>query len=241
MVNLNNAAAAEPPLPELMLVEDDPDQREELADFLRLSGFTVHEADSAEALWPALVRCRPRLFVLDIGLPGASGISLVDELRQRYGLAIGIVMVTARGFRNDKLDARSAGADDYLVKPVDFDELLVVLNNLQRRLQHSAAPEPVEMRWRLLIGDWSLLAPNGQTLSLSEPEFRLVQVLIAACGEAVERRQIVVELGHDLAYYDLRRLDVLISRLRQKVHQQLGLELPVRTVHGVGYAFLGAS
>lgn len=226
------------PLPCVMLVEDDPDQREEVADFLRLSGFVVYEADSAEAMFPALDHCHPCLFILDIGLPGESGVSLVSRLREHYGLAVGIVMVTARGFRHDKLDARSAGADDYLVKPIDFDELLMTLNNLRRRLPAATASAGT---WRLTKEGWLLISPNGCELFLSEPEFKLLHILLAANGEAVDRRQIVAELGHDLAYYDLRRLDVLISRLRQKVQQQFGQELPLRTVHGVGYAFVGAT
>lgn len=224
-------------LPSLLLVEDDPEQREELADFLRASGFAVSEAETAESALVLLEQCRPQLFVLDIGLPGASGVALVDAVRQRYGLNVGIVMVTARGFRHDKIEARGAGADDYLVKPIDFDELLVVLRHLLRRLEQTTAPRPG--CWCLEKDGWQLQLPGGDVLPLSEAEFRLLQVLLAAGGAAVDRRAIVAELGHRLDYYDLRRLDVLVSRLRQKVHQQFGLELPLRTVHGVGYAFVG--
>lgn len=226
-------------LPRLLLVEDDAEQREELADFLRASGFAVSEADAAESALPLLDEGGWRLFVVDIGLPGDSGVTLVDVIRQRYGLAVGIVMVTARSFRKDKLEARGAGADDYLVKPVDFDELLVVLRHLLRRLEQTASLPSAA--WQLLPDGWRLQLPDGGMLSLSEGEFRLLQVLLAARGKAVDRRVIVSELGHSLAYYDLRRLDVLVSRLRQKVQQQFGFELPLRTVHGVGYAFVGAA
>jgi DNA-binding response OmpR family regulator len=226
-------------LPRLLLVEDDAEQREELADFLRASGFAVSEADSAESAVPLLEQGGWRLFVLDIGLPGDSGVALVDVIRERYGLGVGIVMVTARSFRSDKLEARGAGADDYLVKPIDFDELLVVLRHLLRRLEQTANVQPGA--WGLLADGWQLQLPGGGVLPLSEAEFRLLQVLLAARGKAVDRRVIVGELGHDLAYYDLRRLDVLVSRLRQKVQQQFAIELPLRTVHGVGYAFVGAA
>jgi DNA-binding response OmpR family regulator len=226
-------------LPRLLLVEDDAEQREELADFLRISGFFVAEADTAEAALPLLAQGGWQLFVLDIGLPGESGVSLVDAIRERFGLGVGVVMVTARSFRQDKLEARGAGADDYLVKPVDFDELLMVLRHLLCRLEQM--PGAQQERWGLLKDGWRLQLPSGEVLPLSETEFRLLQVLLAARGEAVDRRAIVVELGHSLAYYDLRRLDVLVSRLRQKVQQQFGVELPLRTVHGVGYAFVGAA
>jgi DNA-binding response OmpR family regulator len=231
--------------PPLALVEDDADQREEIADFLRLSGMTVLEAGSAEELLSQLDAVAgtdlPRLFVLDIGLPGLTGIELVKEIRLRCGLAVGVVMVTARGFRNDKLDARSAGADDYLVKPIDFDELLLVLRNLWQRLaQTSVAPVPSRAvsHWQLDVAHWQLTLPSGVVVSLSENETRLLHILVNAAGSPVDRRNIVVELGHDLAYYDMRRLDVMVSRLRQKL-QQAGGELPLKTVHSVGYALSG--
>lgn len=231
--------------PPLALVEDDADQREEIADFLRQSGMTVLEAASAEELLQQLDTLSgaalPRLFVLDIGLPGLTGIELVSEIRQRCGLAVGVVMVTARGFRHDKLDARSAGADDYLVKPIDFDELQLVLRNLWQRLAQTApvaAPVVQRHNWRLDVAHWQLFLPDGADVVLSENETRLLHILVNAAGSPVDRRNIVVELGHDLAYYDMRRLDVMVSRLRQKV-QQVGGELPLKTVHSVGYALSG--
>ena len=237
--------------PTLALVEDDADQREEIADFLRQSGMTVLEAGSGEELLQQLEPLQragngPRLFVLDIGLPGLTGIELVSEVRRRCGLAVGVVMVTARGFRHDKLDARDAGADDYLVKPIDFDELLLVLRNLWRRLGENAsaaaspaaAPVAQAAPWRLDVAHWRLLLPNAREVVLSENETRLLHILVNAAGSPVDRRNIVVELGHDLAYYDMRRLDVMVSRLRQKV-QQAGGELPLKTVHSVGYALSG--
>lgn len=238
-INTSDSTGATALLPRLLLVEDDAEQREELADFLRVSGFAVSEADSAESALPLLEQGSWRLFVLDIGLPGDSGVALVNVIRERYGLGVGVVMVTARSFRSDKLEARGAGADDYLVKPIDFDELLVVLRHLLRRLEQTASVLPGV--WGLQADGWQLQLPDGGALPLSEAEFRLLQVLLAARGKAVDRRIIVGELGHDLAYYDLRRLDVLVSRLRQKVQQQFGVELPLRTVHGVGYAFVGAA
>jgi DNA-binding response OmpR family regulator len=167
--------------------------------------------------------------VLDTDLPDGAGLDLIRSLRGRYP-HIGIIAQGSCAGIEGKLQGLYAGADHFLLKPVELPELLAVLEALARRVGGACA-------WQLKLSRRLLQAPEGQQSILSVPELTIFRLFAANAGEVVSRRQIVEAMGHSWLDYDLRRLDTLISRLRRRWREQLGLELPLRTEHRDGYSF----
>lgn len=209
----------------LLLLEDEAELREELADFLRARGWDVLEAGSVAQSLPLLAQVD--MAVCDVMLPDGSGFDVVSRLREHYP-ACGVVLLTALGTTQNMVAGLQQGADHYLVKPVNLLQLDATLHALARRVG--------VVGWRLDRAFRSLLAPGLPAFELSAGEWSLLEVLTAAGGEPVSRRTIVDAQGHDWFTYDQRRLDTLVSRLRQRWREHAGGELPLKTVHGAGYA-----
>jgi DNA-binding response OmpR family regulator len=226
-------------LPRIAIVEDDPDLRDSLTEYLQAHGFRAWSVASAEAFYKRLTVAPVDAVVLDIGLPGEDGLSICQYLRA-HDVRIGIVFLTARNLRNDRLTGLGAGADAYLVKPVDMDELILLLKRLGQRGGIDPAPSPAaapEAPWRLTGRDWQLVSPDGRTLKLTAREHRLLGLLIEAKGAVVPKRQLCAELfGPQIRLGD-DRLEVMVSRLRKKGRDACGLALPIQTAHAEGYAF----
>lgn len=224
-------------LPRVAIVEDDPDLLDSILEFLRAQAYPAWGAGSAEAFYKRLAVESADVVVLDIGLPGEDGLSICQYLRT-HDQRIGIIFVTARGLRDDRLTGLEAGADAYLVKPVDMDELVLLLKRFgQRGALADAAPSAA---WRLARHEWQLVAPDGRVLKLTAREHQLLALLVGAAGAIVSKRELSealfgarVRLGED-------RLEVMLSRLRKKGSAACGQPLPIRTAHAEGYAF-GAS
>lgn len=228
-----NTNAAGPP--RVAIVEDDPDMLDSMLEYLHDHGFAAWGVASAEAFYKRLLVETADVVVLDVGLPGEDGLSVCRYLRT-HDARIGIVFVTARGLRDERLTGLASGADAYLVKPVDFEELVLLLKRFGQR---TARPERDSDTpcWRLRRDGWLLLSPDGRTLKLTAREHRLLRMLVEAGGEVVAKRKLCdalfgprVQLGED-------RLEVMLSRLRKKGADACGRPLPIRTAHGEGYAF----
>lgn len=222
----------------IAIVEDEEVLREELAFQLRHHGFAVEEFETAAQLYRHLSVSRNTIAVLDIGLDGEDGLSVCRHLRS-HDSQIGIVFVTARSSHGDKLTGLSAGADAYLAKPIDVAELVLHLNRLSQRTATIAGDDPAE--WRLHAHDWTLISPDGIALALTAKEHRLLLLLIQAQGEIVPKRNVIEHIfGSDPVNGD-ERIDVMLSRLRSKSREALGQPLPIKTAHGIGYAFGAAA
>lgn len=210
--------------------------REETAFQLGHMGFDVEAFDSAAQLYRRLVSRRFAVLVLDIGLEGEDGIAICRYVREN-NQAVGIVFVTARSLRNDRLVGLDAGADAYLTKPVDMDELALILRRLALRSQASGPATPVAEGggWSLDADGAALIAPDGSRLRLSLVELQLLRVLFRKAGILSTADELLVALGMVPGEGDKHRVEVILSRLRDKVKRQSGLMLPVTTVRGAGY------
>jgi DNA-binding response OmpR family regulator len=217
------------PEPRVIVVEDEPDLNATTVSFLNLSGFVADGVRSATELKAWLMTHECDLAVLDLGLPDCTGLSLIQTLRA--GRQCAIVLVTARGQLDDRLTGYATGADHYLVKPVDLRELVAVLNTLRGRL----APPPAE--WRLDPLGWQLTAPNGRPVRLTQSELAILKALMDHPGQPVTRLAIAEALDFRGINHDPRRLEILIRRLRKKISDETGIDAPIETAHGVGYAF----
>jgi DNA-binding response OmpR family regulator len=132
---------------------------------------------------------------------------------------------------DDRLRGYEVGADQYLVKPTDLRELAAVLKAIYARLP------AVDSAWQVDVLGWRIRAPDGKQAGLTRSEVMVLKALAARPGVTVLRDQIVEGLGYKPIDYDPRRLEIMIRRLRNKVAEETGRQLPISTVHGQGYAF----
>lgn len=232
----------------LAIIEDNADLLDELLAWLGYRGFEVWGTRSAEAFWRQLHSHPVDIVLVDIGLPGEDGFSVLNYLHElgHYGL----VVVSARGQQQDKLQALSLGADAYLIKPVNFAHLAETLTALGARLQQdrpapqqpemasaapAPAPAPATGLWRL--HEDKLISPDARTLELTQQEYRLVELLMRNRNEVCSKLDLHACLFSHESEPDLHRIDVVVSRLRHKARQQ-GIHLPVRAIFGKGLAFI---
>ncbi|BCN37262.1 transcriptional regulator [Alicycliphilus denitrificans] len=221
---------------DVILLEDEPVLRSELGEFLEQVGYAPQCVASLAEWERHFDARRHRLAVIDIGLPDGSGLALIQRLRQG-GQQVGIVVFSAHNTSADRVGGLVTGADHYLGKGCDLDELEAVLAALARRL----GLQRREARWRLELGAGRLLPPGAPPVPLSPQDVRVLRCLMRAAGESVSRSQVVQALGGDVLDYDQRRLDTQMRRLRRNVHAASGQELPVRTLPGNGYCFYEAA
>jgi DNA-binding response OmpR family regulator len=210
----------------LLLVEDDPHIGAMLQRGLSAEDYAV---DWARDLRSAIARARaapPAIVVLDRTLPDGDGADFCGALR-RFGLSAPVLMLTARDGLEDKLRGFEAGADDYLVKPFEFDELLARLAALRRRL--AAAPEPL----RLDPAGRAIVA-GARRATLTRREWPLMTQLMAHAGRPVTRAQLIAEAWGDAGEVTDNNVDVYVGYLRRKL-ARVGAASRIETVRGVGF------
>ncbi|CAN0620395.1 Two component transcriptional regulator, winged helix family [Burkholderia multivorans] len=209
----------------VMLLDDEVELREEIAAFLEKRGWAVTQAGTVEEF--RRLAMQADIAIVDVMLPDGNGFDAASWLRENRS-GCGIVMLTARGETQDKVNGLRGGADHYLVKPIKLLELDAILHALSRR---------VVTNWRLDRQAGALFAPKGSRLNVSPGESRLLEQLARHPTQPVSRRQIVESLGYEWLDYDERRLETMVSRLRQRWRDESGTELPLKTAHRLGYAF----
>ena len=233
-----------PPTPDqsairLVVCEDDRELRTILLAGLPHFGIDPVGVADGVALDRALLDHRPSVVVLDIGLPGEDGLAIARRLRAVGGPPIGIILLTARGTLEDRLEGLKDGADVYFVKPVDLRELAFAVRNLHRRVSPPIADRSAEGAYTLDTLHSQLNLPSGEQVALTATELRILQALALKPGEVVERVDLLKSLRLPMDLPGMQRLETQISRLRSKVRQLTGSEpLPLHARHGVGYAFL---
>ena len=214
----------------LLLVEDDGELGRRLSDRLRGAGFAVDLASAREEaeLWPDIDKMGA--IILDLGLPDGSGMDLLRGWRARK-VDCPIVILTARGSWQDKVEGLNAGADDFIVKPVRFEELQARLNALFRRQlgKRESHIETAGLRLDPLSGE---VVCDGAPLKLSKQEFRLLHLFMRRPEQILSQADIMEHLYELDALRDLNTIEVLVGRLRRKI----GAERIV-TLRGLGYRF----
>ncbi len=227
--------------PRVLLVEDEPALRRALADMLDGNGYVVETCgDGAVALRMANERGYD-LILLDVMLPSVDGYEVAAGLRQR-GVHASILMLTARDELSDKVLGLKSGADDYLTKPFEAEELLARMEALLRRVSRGRTPELARYDFGGMRADFSnrKLIRRGDTVDLSEQESRLLQYLVEHRGESVITRDTLLrEVWGYESVPITRTVDVHIAWLRQKIEADPKSPRFIITVHGRGYRFAG--
>ena len=226
----------------VLVVEDEASIREMVALNLKMAGWDVLEAESAEAALELLSKnpgCDAAL--LDVMLPGMNGFSLCETIR-RDESELGIIILSAKGQEEDKVRGLSIGADDYITKPFSVSELLARLTALCRRLHRSgAAEQPQDGAERLVSGSFVLdqksrmLYKAGQSIDLTQVEFQIMELFFRNPGTALVREKILEGVWGKGYYGDVKIVDVNIRRLRMKVEDKPSSPEHILTVWGYGY------
>ena len=232
----------------LLLVDDDRQLIELLARYLEDGGFRVSTAANAAQMRAVLAGARIDLIVLDLMLPGEDGWALCRQLRERGAAQIPIVMLTARSDEVDRVLGLELGADDYLTKPFASRELMARIRAVLRRTRllppnlHS-----VNQARELAFGDWRLdttarhlLDADGTLVPLTGGEYRLLRVLLDHPQRVLTRDQLLnLTQGRDADAFD-RSIDLLVSRLRQRLRDGSREPRYIKTVRNEGYVFCAA-
>jgi DNA-binding response OmpR family regulator len=214
----------------ILLIEDNEHLREEMLDFLARPGWTVHGIDCGEELNIYLGKETPDLVLLDVNLPYEDGYSITSRLRTTHP-DIGIVLLTARVRPIDRATGYKAGADVYLTKPTNTEELIAVIENIGRRLKRR------EIRYFILDRlAGKLHTPQGKACALTHSELRLIELLALSTGREVDVDQILSNLsGKEDKTATKESLAALISRLRSKCKTELEVDNLIAATRGLGY------
>lgn len=221
----------------VLLVDDDTELCEMLGDYLRAEGFDVLIEHDAESGVRSALGGDVNAVVLDIMMPGRSGLDALREIRQQSLLPV--VMLTAKGDDVDRIVGLELGADDYLPKPCNPRELVARLRAVLRRTASARLGEEIKVGHLTLKPGERLAEWSGEPLPLTSTEFNLLETLVRSVGHVVDKNELSERaLGHPLARYD-RSVDVHISNLRRKLGTLEDGRSPIQTVRGVGYQYIG--
>ncbi len=225
----------------ILLVEDDENIAEPLMFGLKKEGFEVlHATDGQKGLQLARAQL-PDAVLLDVMLPGTDGFAVCRTLRAESNVPI--LMLTARGQELDRVMGLELGADDYIVKPFSFRELLARLHAILRRrqLDRGETSPPAD---RLTIGQVVLdrtarqVTRDGRPLELTQREFDLLAVLMEHCGQALQRQDLLDQVWGEEWIGDTRTLDVHVRWLREKLEDDASAPRYIQTLRGYGYRFV---
>ncbi|ALN58320.1 response regulator [Lysobacter yananisis] len=233
------------PSDHILIVDDDRDIRDMVADYLRKNGLRASTAADGREMRAALEAQDIDLIVLDLMLPGDDGLVLCRNLRAGPHKAIPVLMLTARDDATDRIVGLEMGADDYLAKPFAPRELLARINAVIRRtrmlppnLRVSEATRLIAFgHWRLDTTARHLLDRDGTAIALSGAEFRLLRVFLDHPQRVLSRDQLLnLTQGRDAEHFD-RSIDLLVSRLRQRLQDDARDQSYIKTVRSEGYVF----
>ena len=216
-----------------LLIDDDLKLAELLENYLRKSDIKLEAISDPLDTLPAIRNHNPEVIVLDVMMPKMNGFEVCQQIRKNYSLPI--IMLSARGEPNDKIRGLESGADDYLAKPFEPRELIARIMNLIRRI-----PTKNQSKNSIFeIDDLHLeIKMNGSVLDLTTKEYDLLSMFINNPGITFTRDEIIKEIKGIEAHLFSRSIDILISRLRQKIESDPKSPKIIKTIWGKGYMFL---
>jgi two-component system, OmpR family, alkaline phosphatase synthesis response regulator PhoP len=224
----------------ILLIEDEPGLCLTMGDRLQKEGYSIEVANDGESGFHLATNQAYDLILLDIMLPKKNGYDICRDLRQ-MGLAIPILMLTARDQTVDKVLGLKIGADDYLTKPFEMMELLARIEALLRRVTRTYTAAPLIYQFGAVRIDFrkTEVVRSGEAVSFSAKEFQLLRYFIDHKGETLSREKLLQEVWGYTAIPFTRTVDVHIAWLRQKLEDDPKQPHWILTVHGLGYKFAG--
>lgn len=222
----------------ILLAEDDFDYASILKQYLEFSGFDVTWAkDGKEALklFPAT---QPDICVFDVMMPQMDGFTLAEKVVDNYP-ETPFIFLTAKSMKEDKIKGLRLGADDYIVKPFEVEELILRITNILKRVQKTAPQHTADKKFKigqyLFDSENYLLTHENVTHRITEKEAHLIQFLYASKNKLVKREDILKEIWGNDDFFSGRSMDVFISRLRKYFSEDPAISIP--SVRGLGFEF----
>ncbi|RJT40895.1 DNA-binding response regulator [Mesorhizobium waimense] len=230
----------------IVVVEDEPDLREAVAEYLGASGYEVAMAESAAEARTLLETQSFHLAILDIAMPGEDGLSFGRWLRSKT--PIGIIYATAAGTALDRIVGLELGADDYIVKPYELREVLARVRSVLRRVPQPTVPQAAKAETgagrRLSFGSFQadldgrlVTGANGAVIDMAKSEFDVLEVFLTRANRLLTRAAISEAIGFVEDPESSRAVDIRIMRLRKKIEADPANPKFLRTVRGEGYIF----
>jgi len=213
----------------ILIVDDDNRIRELIKEYLEENDFIVSTANDAEEASEKIKLIDFEIIVLDIMMPGESGLTLTKKLRKN--ISTPIILLTAKGEVDDRIIGLESGADDYLVKPFSPKELLLRINNILKKTKEETLEEKIKIGENLLNLKKMIVEKNGKTIKLNGTEKKLLEKMIFSKGKTFSRE----EIGKIINISKERSVDVMITRLRQKLEHDPKNPQYLQTVRGSGY------
>ena len=215
--------------PHILIVDDDNRIRELIKEYLEENDFIVSTANDAGEASEKIKLIDFEIIVLDIMMPGESGLTLTKKLRKN--ISTPIILLTAKGEVDDRIIGLESGADDYLVKPFSPKELLLRINNILKKTKEETLEEKIKIGENLLNLKKMIIEKNGKTIKLNGTEKKLLENMIFSKGKTFSRE----EIGKIINISKERSVDVMITRLRQKLEYDPKNPQYLQTVRGSGY------
>jgi two-component system alkaline phosphatase synthesis response regulator PhoP len=222
----------------ILIVEDEPGILLVIADLLRAEHYEVETATEGKAGLRCATDQKFDLLILDVMLPGLNGFEICHAVREQ-GFDGAILMLTAKGQIADRVHGLQTGADDYLVKPFNPDELVARVKALLRRVHKEGLTPVVKFQFGNITADFSeaQFNKNGKSVSLAAKEIELLRFLVNHRGQVLSREQILKQVWSGQQFITERTVDVHIAWLRQKLEDNPESPRHVMTVRGEGYRF----
>jgi DNA-binding response OmpR family regulator len=222
----------------ILVVEDEPSLRIVLEDLLKGNGYIAQSVDTGREAKHQINHKAFDLVIMDVILPDTDGFEVCKYVRQQ-GVSTPVLMLTARDGTSDKVRGLRIGADDYLTKPFNPEELLARIEALLRRRPEAARWDDYEFGEIKVNLKKGFVSRGGEKIALSEREFALLRYLVVRAGQVVTRNQLLVDVWGYAPLATTRTIDVHIGLLRQKLERDPKRPEFIVTVHSQGYRFVG--
>ena len=222
----------------ILIVEDEPGILLVIADLLRAESHVVETAIEGKEGLRRATEEKFDLLILDVMLPGLNGFEICHAVRER-GFDGAILMLTAKGQIRDRVHGLQTGADDYLVKPFNSDELVARVDALLRRVHKVDLTPAMKFQFGNVTADFSQMEffKNGEPVSLAAKEAELLRLLINHRGQVLTREQILKRVWSEQQFITERTVDVHVAWLRQKLEDTPESPKHILTIRGEGYRF----
>lgn len=218
----------------ILVVDDDDRIRDLLKRFLTREGHRVTTASDAAAARRLLATMEFDLAILDVMMPGEDGLSLLAAIRAGREKETPVMLLTARGQATDRIEGLKLGADDYLPKPFEPEELALRCAAILRRSHKDVPPDEVEMSGLVFNAARGELREGDKRIRLTDAELQLLTILAANAGEPVGREELASQTSAGME----RSVDVQVTRLRRKIEPNPREPVHIQTVRGVGYRLM---
>lgn len=221
----------------ILLVEDDPTLSYVVKDSLTNNGYEVVHCPDGETAWQQFMKNNFDVCLLDVMLPKKDGMALANQIRQKND-AIPILLLTSKNMDDDKIAGFRSGADDYITKPFNMQELLLRLEVFLKRTKKKTEDAPAEIKIGNLIFDYSnlVLKDGKKEHQLTQREADLIKFLCMNANRVLKRDEILLNVWGKEDYFLGRSMDVFITKVRKYIKEQKDVEL--QTIHGIGFKFV---